>query len=683
MLVRSTVATANKANERISLRQPHEDEDDDLPMLECNRASYGTPHEPNMLLSTVNEPIDGELEGQMHVWVYEARQLTAPCAMTDAVYDQYRFCIRCTLFGAMQQSSCNNKGNKSNPVWRQAENESRDGTCGHFVWTFGSTENGVGKGRSITGDISACELNIEIICGESVVTSAIVPLQEFLLASKNNVSGVSRLGSHWLPLARNTGLLNISLEFASRHTRTIMFHGTGATSSHTDMVVYPRKNRTVPRHTQESTKVQSSNDIVVSKTGGVTLYIPTHEKKSTNTKDQSLKARPEARKTSATMSDDQLEKQLQDLYNFGISNKVPERRDSDTISVTSDYSCDHSNLSRYSRQPSTCASDVLVYNELIQDMESVLKCTNDSSSRKDKNSAFSKFHMKSRRSSRRPLNLTKPFDRIQSLWQGAKHRGSNASNSSIEHHSRRKRDSCVSSTISSPIPASPINEGGIILFGSQNLPSQVPLQRSTSRDHVHETATRAERNAAAGQRRRSLPVNTFSLEYRQEMLQQHQRKRAQRKQIEAQLLKSTLLSNADPLLLHRSESLHSLTDMYLSKTGDVHSVQVTMPAIDSASNRSLQKSSTSRTSARRHSGSNVVYINGAPLCIGKIIHLGTEPGVVRYIGTTRFATGTWVGIELCKPKGKNNGTVDGHRYFSCAPDHGIFIRASRLELSAQ
>ena len=36
-----------------------------------------------------------------------------------------------------------------------------------------------------------------------------------------------------------------------------------------------------------------------------------------------------------------------------------------------------------------------------------------------------------------------------------------------------------------------------------------------------------------------------------------------------------------------------------------------------------------------------------------------EYGVVRYVGTTQFAAGTWVGLELDNATGKHDGTVSG------------------------
>ena len=43
----------------------------------------------------------------------------------------------------------------------------------------------------------------------------------------------------------------------------------------------------------------------------------------------------------------------------------------------------------------------------------------------------------------------------------------------------------------------------------------------------------------------------------------------------------------------------------------------------------------------------------------------TRKGFVRFVGPTEFAAGLWIGIDLEEPRGKNNGTVDGKKYFNC------------------
>ncbi|KAG7380865.1 hypothetical protein PHYPSEUDO_006700 [Phytophthora pseudosyringae] len=808
------------AHELAAMLRPQENEDeaasedDDLPMLESNRTSCATPREPVMVVaSAADEPVDrlsdSVPEGELHVWVYEARQLAAPWPMSDAVYDEHGLRVRCTLLGAAQQSPCHVAGDKRGPVWRPAQDGARDGMGGHFAWALGQPEDAPGDGVGVGVEASECKLEIDVLCGERVVGSASVALEDLLLSSKarafeedaSDGSGVKviRLSPHWLPLAGNdAGLLQISLEFVPVPPRdssqsssarvTVRSSGTEVrgpgmpqdndqedatpAQANAELVTHMaerarrRKARFEPRDLVEACRAVpwldqrdeapqqdededehgASSEVIVSRSGGVTMYIPT-QRESTPPKVKAAGSPPLAPKSSTASfglrpggeQEQLMDKQLWDLYYFGISDEAPDAgkaRDSDglthTMSMASDFSnglsdlTSRSGISIYSRQASTCASDVLAYNELIQDMESAMKSMKETTpppstasnqeraesedqspaeSTKAKSPASSptpKLHLKLRRLSRPTLNLSKPLDRIQSIWHEAKARASSSSNASNGSSSPKERspgrtsDGSPGSNTASPVAfrsrsktPSPSKGEGVVLFDPHCLPVRVPYQRSASRDQALEAGSKAERErrtAAAGPRRRSLPINSLSLQHRQEMLLQQQRKRSQRQQSEAQRgLQSSLLASVDPPLLSRarSESLHSLTDVYLPKTGDMHGVQVTTPAAHTTDGPAILGGAPNRATARRHSGSNVVYINGAPLCVGKFINVGNVPGVVRYIGTTRFATGTWVGIELCEQKGKNSGTVDGEKYFSCAPNHGIFIRASRLDLSVQ
>lgn len=72
---------------------------------------------------------------------------------------------------------------------------------------------------------------------------------------------------------------------------------------------------------------------------------------------------------------------------------------------------------------------------------------------------------------------------------------------------------------------------------------------------------------------------------------------------------------------------------------------------------------------------------GRPVKIGSLVEVigKGQRGTVAYIGNTLFASGKWVGVILDEAKGKNDGTVQGKRYFTCEENHGIFVRQSQVK----
>lgn len=58
-------------------------------------------------------------------------------------------------------------------------------------------------------------------------------------------------------------------------------------------------------------------------------------------------------------------------------------------------------------------------------------------------------------------------------------------------------------------------------------------------------------------------------------------------------------------------------------------------------------------------------------------------GTVHYIGDIPEITGSvgaWIGVKLDEPTGKNDGSVQGKRYFESQPNYGVFVRPERVEV---
>lgn len=73
------------------------------------------------------------------------------------------------------------------------------------------------------------------------------------------------------------------------------------------------------------------------------------------------------------------------------------------------------------------------------------------------------------------------------------------------------------------------------------------------------------------------------------------------------------------------------------------------------------------TPASLESGSRVLVRNSAL-------------GSLRFIGQVHYAKGTWCGVELDEPTGKNSGTIKGTTYFECPPKHGLMVRPEEIQV---
>ena len=79
---------------------------------------------------------------------------------------------------------------------------------------------------------------------------------------------------------------------------------------------------------------------------------------------------------------------------------------------------------------------------------------------------------------------------------------------------------------------------------------------------------------------------------------------------------------------------------------------------------------------------HVIIMAPAPLTLHQrccVAKLGA--GEVLFVGQTSFAPGLWIGVQLDAPVGKNDGSVQGKRYFHAEPNYGVFVRPSQVDVA--
>lgn len=89
------------------------------------------------------------------------------------------------------------------------------------------------------------------------------------------------------------------------------------------------------------------------------------------------------------------------------------------------------------------------------------------------------------------------------------------------------------------------------------------------------------------------------------------------------------------------------------------------------SSKNVSQQPTSKTINDLKIGDRVIISSGQ----------GSKLGVLRYRGATQFAPGEWCGIELDDPLGKNNGIVEGIKYFECEDKFGLFAPIAKVSKS--
>lgn len=62
--------------------------------------------------------------------------------------------------------------------------------------------------------------------------------------------------------------------------------------------------------------------------------------------------------------------------------------------------------------------------------------------------------------------------------------------------------------------------------------------------------------------------------------------------------------------------------------------------------------------------------------VGQTVEINADGrlATVKFVGGTSFSPGEWIGLELEDGSGKNDGSVQGVRYFECDMGRGMFVK---------
>ena len=123
----------------------------------------------------------------------------------------------------------------------------------------------------------------------------------------------------------------------------------------------------------------------------------------------------------------------------------------------------------------------------------------------------------------------------------------------------------------------------------------------------------------------------------------------------------------------------TLTDeQYAARDINVHKWRESLYASDPAYREYVEKRAQYKANMDERFKDEAAKIHAGDRCE---VYPGGMRGTIRYVGKIpELHPGYWVGVELDEPRGKNDGSTGGKRYFDAEKPYGIFVRPINVDV---